>query len=435
MNTKLNPILAALASNKHLMLAVNGDDGADFLLQVHNNTKSESLNTETGRREAFKLAMSDVLGYVGLSYQDDDYWAPYNLAEGCAIIPVHGGLINRFNSTWGFVTGYNYIKYAINKAIEDDRVNKIVLDVNSGGGQVAGCFETSQFIREASDIKPVYAIVDSSCYSAAYALASAATEIYATPSAGVGSIGIICVHFSLQQMYKNDGIEVTTIKAGDKKDLGSSYKDLSEEDIKDLQADVDVLYGEFVKLVSENRGLSSDDIIKTQASCYTSTQALELGLIDAVMTVEQAFEKLTLEDNNMSKQNDGNTIESEVKPESNSASVEQVDSEMFKSAERGRIQAILGDQAASQNRALAEHLAFSTDMTAEAAVAVLNAAIKNSPKEATVEQKTVEHAVQPDVNMLAAAMVMQGSPNVGADANDDNGNIDLSAVAEFANSH
>jgi ClpP class serine protease len=99
---------------------------------------------------------------------------PFAFADGKAIIPVHGMLINRFPYSWGGVTGYNFIRGQVAAAMSDPDVDGIIYDVNSYGGLVSGCQETSDAMYAASDRqggKPSLAIVDANCYSAAYYLA------------------------------------------------------------------------------------------------------------------------------------------------------------------------------------------------------------------------------------------------------------------------
>ena len=407
MNKNVHPIVANIVNQKTLCLAVNADNSAEFLNDLRVNTASTTLLSEQGRFDAFASAMASVFGVNASGYDEQ----PYNQHGSMAIIPVHGALINRFNSCWSFVTGYGYIKNAIAHALQNDSVDKIVLDVNSNGGEAAGCFETADFIREACAVKPIHAVVDSRCYSAAYALASACTSITATPSSGVGSIGVVAMHVSMEKALDEHGYKVTFIQAGDKKTLGNPYKDLTDEQKADLQKNIDISYENFVKLVSVNRGMDKEAVIKTQAACYTANEAVELGLIDDVATVEQAFSKLNTKESNM-------TVDK----------TNQTASTTDTSAERQRIQSILSCDAAVNQQALASHLAFNTSMSVEEATGILSVNANVQPQEAASVQ-------EPERNMLAEAMAQMGAPNVGADTgNTTQANAEMDKIAAFANS-
>lgn len=410
MNKNVHPIVANIVNQKTLCLAVNADNSAEFLNDLRANTANPILLSEQGRFDAFAGAMASVFGVNSSGYDEH----PYNQHGGMAIIPVHGALINRFNSCWSFVTGYGYIKNAIAHALQNDSVDKIVLDVNSNGGEAAGCFETADFIREACAVKPIHAVVDSRCYSAAYALASACTSITATPSSGVGSIGVVAMHVSMEKALDEHGYKVTFIQAGDKKTLGNPYKDLTDEQKADLQKNIDISYENFVKLVSANRSMDKEAVIKTQAACYTANEAVELGLIDAVATVEQAFSKLN------------NTKESNMTVDKTNQTASTTDTGA--SAERQRIQSILSCDAAVNQQALASHLAFNTSMPVEEATGILAAANVQPPAEVASVQ-------EPERNMLAEAMAQMGAPNVGADTgNTTQANAEMDSIAAFANS-
>ena len=409
----IHPIVAGLVSQQVLHLAVKTDSSAEFINDLRVNTNSPALQTENGRNEAFMSSLADLLGVS----QERKL---YNVHGGnVAVIPLHGSLINRFNSSWTFLTGYKFIRNAINMALEDSEIETIVLDVNSNGGEVCGCFETANFIKEAKNIKPIHAVVDGGCYSAAYAIASACSTITTTPSTGVGSIGVVAVHASYEKMLDNEGIAVTIIQAGDKKTDGTPYKNLTDSAKTDIQQRVNDNYAEFTALVANNRNLSVDDVIKTQAACYTAKDAMELGLIDAVaMSVDE-----TISDFINQPEKGQSTMTKEVQKADAGAD------------ERKRIQTIMGVAASCAGvQNLANHLAFNTALSAEEATAILEA----SKADYEAQSKPVETAevVKDEPNHLAEAMAKNGSPNVGADNADaekaqDAVNMDL--VANYAN--
>lgn len=413
----IHPIVAGLVSQQVLHLAVKTDSSAEFINDLRVNTNNPALQTENGRNEAFMSSLADL---VGVSQERK----LYNVHGGnVAVIPLHGSLINRFNSSWTFLTGYKFIRNAINMALEDSEIETIVLDVNSNGGEVCGCFEIANFIKEAKNAKPIHAVVDGGCYSAAYAIASACSTITTTPSSGVGSIGVVAVHASYEKMLDNEGIAVTIIQAGDKKTDGTPYKNLTDSAKTDIQQRVNDNYAEFTALVANNRNLSVDDVIKTQAACYTAKDAMELGLIDAVaMSVDE-----TISDFINQPEKGQSTMTKEVQKADAGADAG--------ADERKRIQTIMGAAASCAGvKNLANHLAFNTALSAEEATAILEA----SKADYEAQSKPVEtaEAVKDEPNHLAEAMAKNGSPNVGADNADaekaqDAVNMDL--VANYAN--
>lgn len=211
---------------------------------------------------------------------------PFAYADGVAVIPVHGSLVNRFHGSWGYTTGYNFIRAQMNAAMDDDDVKLIVFDHNSNGGEAVGCFELAREMKAVS--KPKLAVVDANCYSAAYALATGADKIVCTPSGGVGSIGVMNMHIDISESLKADGVKVSIFAMGKHKADGNTFSRLSDEAAAIIQAGVEKRYDEFIELVVENRNLDSGAVRRTQSRSYRPDEALALGLIDAIQTPTDA---------------------------------------------------------------------------------------------------------------------------------------------------
>ncbi len=215
---------------------------------------------------------------------------PFIYNEGVAVIPVHGVLINRFNSSWGFVTGYSYIRSMLRAALADEDVELIVFDVDSPGGDAPGCFELCEEIRASREVKPTIAVVDALSASGGYAIASSATRMVCTPSGSVGSIGVYWIHADLSERHKQMGVKYTIFEApeGGAKMDGAPYGPMSERASKEAQARVVKRWDEFVALVVANRGMTEEAVRETQARVYRADEALALTLIDAVSTPSEA---------------------------------------------------------------------------------------------------------------------------------------------------
>jgi signal peptide peptidase SppA len=208
----------------------------------------------------------------------------YEIYNDVAVIPVQGLLTKRseaFDSFFG-TTSYDEIHELIATAFDDSKVNSILLDIDSPGGEVSGLFDLVDFIYESRDVKPIYAIANDHAFSAAYAIASAASKIFVNRTSGVGSIGVIATHVDISEYDQKEGIKYTTIFAGDKKNDLSPHEPLSDDAISDLQKEVDRLYKMFVAVVARNRNISSAQIKATQAALYFGTDAISLGLADEV---------------------------------------------------------------------------------------------------------------------------------------------------------
>lgn len=371
--------------------------------------------------EVRKAELANAYGFGGSSPQEQR--KVFAFAEGTAVIPVHGLLINRFSGSWGFVTGYNFIRTQFNAAQADPDVERIVLDVNSPGGQAAGCEEIADEIYQARGGKPTLAMVDAAGYSAAYWIASAASKLYVSPSGGVGSVGVIAAHISLQDMLKEAGIKVTLIMAGDRKADGNPYEDLTPEVKADIQSDVDAIYSQFVAGVARNRGLTEAVVRGTEARCYRAQDAVANGLADAVQTPTRALgafvadvETDTEEQDDMATKEGTEQQAAASQQQQQAAAPQQPSAEALadaRKAERERVGAIMGCDEAKDRQKLAQHLATGTDMSAEQAKAVLAAAAKE-----------VQPAAEGGAgSAFARAMDNTRNPNVGADGKEGQGGV------------
>lgn len=410
-----------------------------FVANMQELSRHSGMTREAERALADRRA--DELGQT-YGFRSPNREKPFAYEDGVAVIPIHGTLINRYHGSWGYVTGYNFIRAQLNAAVEDEDVRLIVFDVNSYGGECAGCFELADEIRAARDTKQILAMVDSNCCSAAYALASAASKVYVTPSGQAGSIGVIAMHVNQAKMLEDWGIEITLIFAGDHKADGNPFESLPEDVRKDIQASVDKRYGEFVDLVVKNRGLDSQSVINTQAKSYRADEAKALRLIDEVKTPTEAVASFLAEMGSDSP-NDNEEDEMSTTPAATgtaapaaapaaAAAPTTVDVNAAVaaalSAERQRMSGITSHEHAADRPKLAQHLAMNTDLSVEAAAGILAAAPKEAaaaapapapkPKPKGEGAESTETVVETAGSHFQNAMDQAGGPNVGADGED-----------------
>jgi signal peptide peptidase SppA len=280
-----NNMVAALQRLSGREMLINTETADEFLAHMTrfaDTTRDEAMAHEVTSREALCLA-----------YGIDDQPAgegrkQFVYQDGIAVIPVHGALINRFNSSWGFVTGYNFIRRQMNLILADDDVEYFIFDVNTPGGEASGCFELAREIMMSRQIKPSLAMVDSLAASGGMAIAGSATKMYGIPSARIGSIGVYRQHISVEEALKDAGVKVTFAQAGDHKTDGQPYKDLPDSVLRDWTQDVNKTWDDFIELVAESRDMDPAAVRDTQARIYRADEALALGLINAVKTTADA---------------------------------------------------------------------------------------------------------------------------------------------------
>ncbi len=227
---------------------------------------------------------------------------PYDVIAGVAVIPVRGILIQRLGWLWCYgdmfgISGYDRIRLQFMAALADDDVDAIAFDIDSPGGEVAGCFDLVDTIYNARGIKPIAAILGESAYSAAYALASAVDprRLWVPRTGGTGSVGVIYQHLSLAKWLANTGITPTLVTKGAFKGEGSEMIELSEGAIERLQIDVDMVGRLFDETVARNRGMKVKAVSSTEAGTFLGAQGVDIGFADAVAAPDAAFRALLAE--------------------------------------------------------------------------------------------------------------------------------------------
>jgi signal peptide peptidase SppA len=202
-----------------------------------------------------------------------------------AVIPIHG-VIERTRTYWGDVFAEE-IGAAIATLVDRDDIGAIVLDVDSPGGVVFGIPELGEQIRAARKAKPIYAVTGSQMASAAYWIGSAASKLFAAPSAQVGSIGVWSAHVDVSKLLDEIGIKVTLISAGKYKVEGHMFAPLEEEASAAMQERVNHYYDEFVAAVARNRGLRETRVRNGfgEGRELVAPDALDEGMIDGIATL------------------------------------------------------------------------------------------------------------------------------------------------------
>lgn len=202
------------------------------------------------------------------------------IADGVAVIPVAGVLGWQLSSMekGSGATDYRDIMDDLAVAKADPSVTLIVLDIDSPGGMVMGVTECAAAISATG--KRTIAFGSGLVCSAAYWLACACDEIWATPSATVGSIGAYVPHHDVTEMLAKEGIKVRLFASGTQKGAGYPGVPLTEAQADNIQATVDAINDDFRAHIASARGpLDPDDM---EGQTFRAVDAQNRGLIDAI---------------------------------------------------------------------------------------------------------------------------------------------------------
>jgi signal peptide peptidase SppA len=200
-----------------------------------------------------------------------------------AIVHIDGALdrhLSALDMLCYDATDVNDVMNAMESLQEDRNVENVLLYFNSPGGSVAGIPEAAARVRALAESKNVFAYTDGLMCSAAYWLASQATQIFANDSASVGSIGVYLALLNNSAAMEKSGRTVETIQDGKYKTAGAPWKPLSDEERAHLQADVNEIGATFRAAITSARPQVERDTMEGQS--FSGTRAAAVGLVDAV---------------------------------------------------------------------------------------------------------------------------------------------------------
>lgn len=180
------------------------------------------------------------------------------------------------------------------EAAADSKVSAIVVDVDSPGGMVDLIPEVAAEVRNIAAQKPVVAVANTMAGSAAYWIASQASEVVVTPSGEVGSIGVYQMHVDESQALDQEGLKVSIVKAGKYKIEANPYEPLNDEAHSAIQADVNDYYDMFTSDVAKGRGVDQQAVKDGygEGRMLLAKRAVKAGLADRVDTLEATVRRM-----------------------------------------------------------------------------------------------------------------------------------------------
>lgn len=261
-------------------------------LLIHPGKAEVILQVLASRIDVSPAALGpDASRFVG-SYKYSDSGVPYRVENGVGVLTIDGSLVNRgawIGANSGLVS-YEGIGAQLDAFMLDPKVDAVVLDLNSPGGEATGMFGLADKVRGYRGRKPIVASVNDVAASAAYGIAAQADRIVVSQSSIVGSIGVVLLHVDRSKELANKGQTATLIYAGDHKVDGHPFAPLSDSVKADIQREVDSIYGLFVGSVGDGRpALGAKGARATQARVFMGADAVANGLADVQGSLDDAM--------------------------------------------------------------------------------------------------------------------------------------------------
>lgn len=175
---------------------------------------------------------------------------------------------------------------------DNENVKGVVLRLDTPGGAIAPTQELYSELLKLKENKPIVTSMGTIAASGGYYLACASDWIVANPGTITGSIGVIMEFMNMEELFSKIGIKSRVIKSGEHKDMGSPFRELTEEEKRLLGDMVLDTHDQFVNVVLEARPVMSDEIRPyMDGRVMTGRQAKELQLVDEMGNLADALVK------------------------------------------------------------------------------------------------------------------------------------------------
>lgn len=217
----------------------------------------------------------------------------FDMIDGVGVIGIEGTLVHKgaYVGQSSGQTSYQGIQACVARARRDPAVRAVVFEIDSQGGEAAGAFETAEMIFALSREKPTMAILTSHANSAAYLQAAPCRQIVMPREGTAGSIGALCLMADARGALDKAGLKLTVVRAGAQKADTHPAAPLDSAQAR-LQAQADAIREQFAAAVGRYRGprFNRAQAMATEAQVFDGTDAVKIGLVDAVGGGHDAFE-------------------------------------------------------------------------------------------------------------------------------------------------
>ncbi len=206
-----------------------------------------------------------------------------------ALIPIKGVIVTepQFGVLSPDEESSQDIIELIERADSSPYIDAIIFEINSPGGSAVASEEISNAVKKIQ--KPKVAWIRESGASGAYWIATSADHIVASKISLVGSIGVTASYLEFGGLLNDYNVTYERMVAGKYKDIGTPFRELTEEEREKFQHELDLIHGEFIAEVSQNRNLPEDSVRQlATGEVFLGREALELGLVDEIGSKDEA---------------------------------------------------------------------------------------------------------------------------------------------------
>ena len=236
------------------------------------------------------LAMGFRCGWTGAEELDARYSQRVDQGNasvlsggGVYVLPIKGAIVK--HTSYNYIGTQRYIAY-LRELDRDERVSSIVLDIDSGGGMVSGTAELAHAISAIE--KPIVAYTNGMLCSAAYWIASSCDAIVSSPFAdAIGSIGTLLQYEDYRGILEKWGARLYEVYAPQSSLKNKPWRELAAGKAEGVEQRLEAITDRFVAHVKGRRPQLKDDGAVFKGQSYTPEEALAIGLVDQLMSLEE----------------------------------------------------------------------------------------------------------------------------------------------------
>lgn len=246
-------------------------------------------------RKRLGLAPNDELNIATPQQVVDNIKAKKKDGNKVAVYYAWGDIVNAPMENLLMGGGHSIVGSVVandlRKLREDKDVKAVVLRVNSGGGSVFASEEIWREVELLKKEKKVVVSMGGMAASGGYYISCPANKIYAQPTTLTGSIGVFGMIPDASELVTDKiGLKFDVVKTNKMSDFGTMSRPFNEEEGRMVQANVENTYNQFIRRVSDGRGLPADSVRRiAEGRVWTGEQAHRLGLVDELGSLDDAI--------------------------------------------------------------------------------------------------------------------------------------------------
>ncbi len=224
-------------------------------------------------------------------FTTDSEWSSYG---NVAVIPIKGFItVEASDSYFNEYASATKIIRMIKEVDEDESIKAIVFEINSPGGGAVASSEIADAIKKSN--KTSVAWIREVGASGGYWIASSCDQVVAHRMSITGSIGVLASYLEFSGFIQDHNITYERLVGGKYKDMGSPFKELSDEERRILQSQIDEIHDMFIEEVAANRNLDKERVEEfATGEIMIGKKAKEFGLVDILGSEDEV--KTLIED-------------------------------------------------------------------------------------------------------------------------------------------